>query len=328
MKVLILGGTGMLGSMVAKVLPDEWEVLVTARTPAPYPYELVNARWRRFEVGVPSWQNDLRELAEGYDWIVNCLGATKPLMGEAAAVACNAHLPKELSALGPAVIHASTDCVFSGKGGAPYNEHVHADATDGYGQSKAAADPSGLVTLRCSIIGPECRSPARYLLGRTLEGHVSKGWTDHCWNGLTTLAWARIATAIMEHPECVEPGGLHRPALLHLVPQDSCSKDRLVRTILQAHGRVHPVESVVSGNPTDTRLDTAYTNRLQQLWRLAGYGVVPPRDRGFLVNQLQRLWSGADATPTIEEMIDEQAEFCRAELWPPSGVDGWRYWRR
>ena len=81
MKVLVLGGTGMLGSMVAKVLPDEWQVLVTARVPAPYPYELVNTWWRRFAVDTTAWQEDFRSLADGCDLIVNCLGATKPLMG-------------------------------------------------------------------------------------------------------------------------------------------------------------------------------------------------------------------------------------------------------
>src|SRR3990167_3497080 len=112
MKVLVLCGTGVRGSMVAKVLPDEWEVLVTARVPAPYPYELVNTWWRRFSVDHTAWQEDLKRLADGCDWIVNCLGATKPLMGEDAAYTCNAHFPGVVAGLGPPVIHPSTDCVF------------------------------------------------------------------------------------------------------------------------------------------------------------------------------------------------------------------------
>lgn len=316
MKVLVLGGTGMLGSMVAKVLPDEWEVLVTARTPAPYPYELVNTWWRRFEVGPTSWIEDLKELADGCNWIVNCLGTTKPLillllehvqnygmMGEDAARTCNEQLPMELVKLGPPVIHASTDCVFSGNRRRPYDEMDEPDAIDPYGRTKAAGEAPGAIVLRCSLVGPECRSPARYLLGKTIEGYVRQGWTDHLWNGLTTLAWARIVMAIMEHQEAWPPGSYR---LQHLVPSGSCSKERLVSTILQAHEILNQiVEPTSSVNPADTRLSTIHGHELQRLWKLAGY----------------------DPAPTIEQMLYEQAEFCGRELWP-SHAEGWRYWRQ
>ena len=307
MKILILGGTGMLGSMVAKVMPDDWEVLVTARTPAPYPYELVNARWRRFQVGSESWGTDLKELSDGCDWIVNCLGATKPLMQEDAAYTVNAHFPAAVVATSVPVIHASTDCVFDPDFGvdAP-TEEDSPDACDLYGRSKAEGDAGGTaesaIILRSSIVGPECRTPARHLLSQVVEERVSIGYADHLWNGVTTLAWARLAAALMR-----DPGLFEEVRIVHLVPGSSCSKDRLVGTILQAFGmRWYATEAHLTLNPVDMRLSTMHPALRNRLWGAAGY--IEP--------------------PTIEDLIWELADFCRAEQWPPSGAEGWRYWRR
>lgn len=302
MKVLVLGGTGMLGSMVAKVLPDEWEVLVTARHRPPMPYELTNTWWRRFAVDHAAWQEDLKGLADGCDWIVNCLGATKPLMGEDAAYTCNAHFPRVVDNLGPPVIHPSTDCVFAGDD-APHYEHDVPTACDAYGSSKATAEVglSNTAVLRCSIIGPECRSPARYLLGSALEESVRQGYAHHFWNGLSTLAWAKIAMGIIQHPE-----GLAGQHLLHLVPAGSCSKDRLVSTILQAFlWRGTALEAGWLDEVVDMRLDTLHRTAMNYLWSKAGY----------------------IRAPTIEEMVWELADFCRAEHWPMH-AEGWRYWHQ
>jgi len=319
MKVLILGGTGMLGSMVAKVLPDEWEVLVTARTPAPYPYELVNTWWRRLAVAMPpqpAWREDLKRLADGCDWIVNCLGATKPLIGEDAAYPVNAYLPRAVDKLGPPAIHPSTDCVFDPRDRwdreTPHSEHDMASAQDPYGLSKRVGEDGLRNTsiLRCSIVGPECRTPARHLLGSVIERSIDQGWAHHLWNGITTLAWAKIAMAHMEHPEILagehhacEGAWYPRRRLLHLVPAGSCSKDRLVSTILQAFRLRDRQIEARSGEVVDTRLATVHQGVIVRLWRAAGY----------------------DDAPTIEEMVWELADFCRAEHWPTHDR-GWEYW--
>ena len=299
MKVLILGGTGMLGSMVAKVLPDEWEVLVTARVPAPYPYELVNARWRRFAVDNSAWQEDLKCVADGCDWIVNCLGATKPLMGEEAAYIANAFLPGVVDKIGPPVIHPSTDCVFL-RAVPPYSELDHPSARDPYGRSKRDGEVGlgNTTILRCSIVGPECRTPARHLLGSVIEERVDEGFAHHLWNGITTLAWVRIAMAVIR-----DSGALGGERLLHLVPSGSCSKDRLVSTILQAFRMRGHVLEAEYGDVVDTRLATAHLSEMTELWRQAGY----------------------DGAPTLEELVWELADFCRAEHWP-THAEGWKYW--
>jgi len=304
MKLLVLGGTGMLGSMVAKLAPAEWEITVTARSKAPYPYEVQNGHWRWLDI-LPAdsmWLVELASLAEGVDCIINCLGATKPLMGTAGARIANRILPQHLDGLAPCVIHPSTDCVFSGTAGL-YTETDQPDADDDYGLSKARGDEAGLFTLRCSLIGPECHYPARHLYGTVLEERISNGYTDHLWNGVTTLAWAKLALAIAQDPG-LQPAATD-VSLFHVTPRGVCSKDRLVSTILQSHGR-HNVElhGMPSGTPVDRTLATNHPAMDYLLWLAAGYS--PP--------------------PTIEQMVWELADFCRAEHWPPT-EHGWRYWR-
>jgi len=298
MKVLIFGGTGMLGSMAAKCMPDEWEVQATARVRSPLPYDLVNLRWRRFDVGHPGWEDDLGGLVTGQDWVVNCLGATKPLMGESAASVVNAVLPGLMAAtcqvVGARMIHASTDCVYDGSQGLRREEDPPS-AQDDYGARKAQGEPPGAIVVRCSLVGPECRAPARHLLGKTLEGLVRQGYTDHLWNGLTTLHWARLVVAAIRF-------GVTLPSPLHLVPEGAVTKARLLRTIFQAFTVAGlDLEAVRSGMPTDMRLATSYPGTLARFWRLAGY----------------------DPPPTIEQMLQELADFCHAELWPPNQHQYW-----
>lgn len=300
MKVLVLGSTGMLGSMVAKVIPDEWEVLLTARCDPPMPYDHVNQRWRRFAVDHMAWQETLKELADGCDWIINCLGATKPLMDEGAAYTVNASFPKTLEETVQApVIHASTDCVF--RPGERATESRLPTADDPYGKSKGVADRdlSSTTILRCSIVGPECRVPARHLLGSVVEGRIHEGYAHHMWNGVTTLVWARMAVGIVKGLRWAD-----WDSPLHVIPADSCSKDRLVSTIAQAFGMRGLWIEARYGDVVDMTLDTELPEAIEDLWEDAGYA----------------------KAQTIEEMIWDLADFCRVEQWPPSGVEGFRYW--
>ena len=308
MKVLILGGTGMLGSMVAKVLPDEWEVLVTARTPAPYPYELVNTRWRRFD----AYDLDqLLELADGCNWIVNCIGATKPLLPDEglastkAAVDANVVLPVAVAAaarqVGCRVLQVTTDCVYRGVRG-NYSQYDEKDATDLYGRTKALGEAQSphVMWIRTSIVGPECRFPARHLLGRVIEGAVSVGYTAHYWNGVTTLALAKVFIAAMDGRIPFQSG----PAV-HLVSDGKTDKCTLVRSIALEFSLSVAIHSMPGPSIVDRTLACS-SEKNEMMWLAAGY----------------TKWPSATA------LVNELAEFCRREQWPPSGVDGWRHWRQ
>ena len=153
------------------------------------------------------------------------------------AVEVNASFPYRLAtaadARGVRIIQIATDCVYSGAIGR-YDESASHDATDVYGQTKSLGEVPGdhVLNLRCSIIGPEIGSTTSLLewvlahpQGATLGGYI-----DHHWNGVTTLAFARVASGIVLAGDPL--AGTH-----HLVPADSVSKAELVRLIAQAWGR-------------------------------------------------------------------------------------------
>lgn len=192
MKVLLFGGTGMLGHIV-KIVFEEAGHEVCA--PSRDFYDVT--------MGIDA----LRERVHSYspDYIVNCVGILVKASEENPDIArlVNSSFPHWLEEImGPFhVIHASTDCVFSGDLLYPltYRETDVQDAISVYGKTKAAGEISG--TIRTSIIGPELKDGSGlFHWYMTSEGEV-KGYTDHWWNGITTLEWARQALRVMERQE-------------------------------------------------------------------------------------------------------------------------------
>jgi dTDP-4-dehydrorhamnose reductase len=278
-KVLVLGGNGMLGSMVTAMLGQNpgLEVAASSRdkTAAPGP------PFRVFDADLDSVAGLLD--TEAYGWIINAIGVTKPHIDEhdaasiERAVRINAQFPfrlaQEAERRGQRVIQIATDAVFSGTSGS-YDEAAPHDALDVYGKTKSLGEaPAANVThLRCSIIGPEMRDPPSYLLGWALSqppGTRIQGHTNHRWNGITTLHFARLCEAIITNE-------LELPSPLHIVPNDVVTKADLIEMALAAHGR-NDIE--VSRGPAKVSVDRSLASRHPEanktLWSAAGYAHAP-----------------------------------------------------
>lgn len=282
-RVLVLGGTGMLGSMVADVLAADpgVEVLGTVRTSA----QARSAAARAPAVGWRVADLDASDPLplEGCAWVVNAVGIIKPHIKdtEAASVAralrVNALLPHRLAdearAAGARVLQIATDCVWSGRRGAYLETDPH-DALDVYGKTKSLGEvhAEGVHHLRCSIIGPEVgrsTSLLEWFLGQPRGATVS-GYTDHRWNGVTTLAFARVVLGIVRQ-------GLALPHLQHLVPADVVTKDELLRQFARAYGREDvTIRPGPSPSAVDRTIATVDPARSAALWRAAGEAS-PPR---------------------------------------------------
>lgn len=185
----MLGHQGMLGHVVARFLEQQG-------------CEVVTSSLRYAGAARDPLVEKVRD--SGCDWVVNALGRIKQKTEDHKELyLANSLFPLHLSTRmrpGQRLIHASSDCVFSGRKG-QYSVTDERDADDVYGLSKAlgewAAQSGRCWVIRTSIIGPELGT-GWGLMGWFLRqsGEVN-GYTNHLWNGITTLEWAGIAWELM-----------------------------------------------------------------------------------------------------------------------------------
>ncbi len=255
MRVLIVGGDGMLGHQLLRHLGARHETRVTLRR------ELADyARFGLFDGGNSFDRTDARdaqrvaEVVSGFrpDAVVNAAGIVKqrPEAQEAElAEAINARFPHRLAALcrahGARLVHLSTDCVFSGEKG-NYTESDRPDPVDLYGKTKLDGEVNapGAITLRTSMIGTELdRKTGLVEWFLAQKGRQVQGYRRAIFSGFITAELARlIERLITRHPDAhglYHAGsaavskfdlldGLNRRLRLGvtLVPDDAVSCDR------------------------------------------------------------------------------------------------------
>ncbi|HWC25535.1 MAG TPA: SDR family oxidoreductase [Solirubrobacteraceae bacterium] len=211
-RVLVLGGTGMLGHKLWQVFGTLLDAHVTVRTSADAVRRMELFDPARTVADVSADRFDTVERAVAAvrpDVVVNCIGIVKQLRAAhdpIASISINSLFAHRVAQLcrreGARLIQISTDCVFSGRTGG-YSERDIPDPVDLYGRSKLLGEVADgeCLTVRTSIIGREL-SGASGLLEWFLaqEGSV-RGFRRAIFSGLTTAALARILAAIIsEHP--------------------------------------------------------------------------------------------------------------------------------
>ena len=166
MRLLILGGDGMLGHQLLKSLAPRHEVRVTLRQDmeAYAAYQLFDNANSYTGIDVRSLERLAEVLADFRpEAVINAVGIVKqrPTAKESIpSLEINSLLPHRLAvlckAIGARLIHLSTDCIFSGKKG-NYQESDPSDAEDLYGKTKFLGETqeNHCLTLRTSIIGRE-----------------------------------------------------------------------------------------------------------------------------------------------------------------------------
>lgn len=235
-RVLVLGGTGMLGHACIATFRSRFDTHASVREPS-RTVGATGAELHRFDV----WADPVGQLLSEArpDVVVNCIGIVKQLRDAErprAAIRVNSLFPHELAeaceAGGVRLIHISTDCVFSGRQplGSRYTEDKQADPVDLYGLSKLAGEVHGpMLTLRTSIIGPELeRSVGLLEWFRAQAGNTVTGYTRAIFSGVTTIALAElVATLIEDH---------HELRGLYHVASEPISKYDLLRLLRDALG--------------------------------------------------------------------------------------------
>ena len=208
MRVLILGGNGMLGHKFFKSWQKIFATKVTLRNSLQNykEFNLFNENNSFSNVDVRNL-NELEKVFNVFqpDAVVNCIGITKQktnIKKPADSVQVNSLFPHKLSNIcktfNSRLIILSTDCIFSGKSG-NYKEEDISDAEDLYGRSKFLGEVTSknVLTLRKSTIGLELGSHhglIEWFLAQ--EGDI-KGYSKTIYSGVTSEVLAKIIARII-----------------------------------------------------------------------------------------------------------------------------------
>jgi dTDP-4-dehydrorhamnose reductase len=232
-RVLVLGGTGMLGHKVWQLCRERFDTWVTVRAAQPHsPANLFTGDRVISDVRADDFDSVVRACAVARPAvIVNCVGIVKQLKAAAdpvPSISTNAHYPHRTAALagalGARLIHISTDCVFAGSRG-NYSERDTPDAYDLYGRTKLLGEVAGprCLTLRTSIVGRELSATTGLLEWFLAQrDRRAKGYTHARFSGLTTRALAEVLGDIIEHHPALD--GLYHVASRPISKYDLLNK--------------------------------------------------------------------------------------------------------
>jgi dTDP-4-dehydrorhamnose reductase len=210
MRVLILGGSGMLGHQLCRVLSARMDTWTTFRDD-PARYEQYDFIPRERALGGVNAEDltSVRSVLETVkpDAIVNCIGIVKQRDEAKQAIPSiqvNALFPHQLADLCHEqeirLMQISTDCVFSGLRG-KYTEADVPDPVDLYGRSKLLGELNrpGCLTLRTSIIGWQLNTFSSLLSWFSQQrGQRIKGYQQAIYSGFSTRVLSNLISDLIE----------------------------------------------------------------------------------------------------------------------------------
>lgn len=270
----------MLGSMVLDVFQQtEHKILTFTRLQdQSHPTHINN----KFIDAEKTTFHELQTLLRDTDWVINCIGIIKPYIRDnnlkevARAIYVNSLFPNSLAQAiqgsKTKIIQIATDCVFSGKTGGYVETDSH-DAADIYGKSKSLGEvvAENFYHLRVSIIGPE-KKTHKSLLDWVLTQPINaqlKGFTNHTWNGITTLHFAKICLGIINH-------NIPLKNLQHIVPKNGLNKYEMIGYFKKYFNRNDlKIEKFETPQSIHRTLKTNYIDSNKKIWNAAGYPEIP-----------------------------------------------------
>jgi dTDP-4-dehydrorhamnose reductase len=213
MKVLVLGGTGMLGHALVSMPNPKFELSATVRGSISSKQLKIKGENVKIIENIDADQSSSIQNAIDLvdpDYVINAIGLVKQL-GDSTTTermkAINTDLPQFLANVcvlkGIRLIHFSTDCVFSGNRG-NYHETDTPDPVDLYGQTKLEGEISaeGCTVIRTSFIGQEIRNHLGLLeWAISQKGEKIKGYTQAFFSGLTIIELRQLLWQIIESDE-------------------------------------------------------------------------------------------------------------------------------
>ena len=274
MKVLVLGSTGMLGQAVMEELAFGGMNPIGVARGTDIPFDALSEPFESLAERV--------SLAPG-DYVVNCIGwipqkAThEEAVDEEHALRLNVGLIEELDSYSRSRnihwIQIGTDCIFDGADG-NYDEDSSPTPNDLYGRTKLAGEQfvDSAIFLRCSIVGPDEGSKSglyEWFKSRLASGGEIHGYTNHLWNGVTTLAFARLTAGLLKT-------NWTDALKLHWIPEGNITKADLLRLFCNYRGvKSKEIVSALAPISVNRILSTNQQELNARFWSVAGYKQAP-----------------------------------------------------
>ena len=226
MKIAILGSTGMLGSTLIKFF-DLYSKDIQLIIPKRFDFN------KKLEF-IDSLKNS--------EYVINCAGAIpqkipnfKEENDKLDYYKINYLIPEVLIENNFKVIQPCTDCVFKGDPRyAPYSLKSKYDCVELYGRSKSKLYSGKIYknninlikVIRSSIVGTDKFNKSLYswALYQAKSSAIIKGYTNHFWNGITTLKWAELCLKLINDFDSYPP--------ISVFGTNNISKYELIKNIL------------------------------------------------------------------------------------------------
>lgn len=217
--IIIIGDNGMLGNYIKKYFQLHTKMIVIG----------INRQiFDAFTDPITKLEQILKPNLNNRSIVFNAIGiipsaSNKYTLTPSEYIKINGKFPHELSSLcikyGSKMIHPTTDCVYTGKIGLDqlnfsdstsvessyaisysYNElDIHDDISI-YGFTKSTGEPTNCTVIRTSIIGEEVNNKRSLI--EWVKQNTNKeinGYTNHYWNGITCLQYAKLVEAIINN---------------------------------------------------------------------------------------------------------------------------------
>ena len=209
MKILILGGDGMIGHKMGQVLSAQnHEIVISTREKKDLTLKSISSKTKVF------FNDFLKDNILDFldkvnpNVIINAIGITIR-RGAAENISdtiyLNSLFPHQISSWALAfkkrLIHFSTDCVFSGSEGS-YLEDTTPNALDYYGKTKGLGEinSKSSLTIRSSMIGPELFNKTELFewIINNKEKEIN-GFSRVMYSGVTTIYMARLVADLIDN---------------------------------------------------------------------------------------------------------------------------------
>lgn len=276
MRVLVTGAHGQLGRDLTSHLTDD-EVHATDLAH-------LDISDRAAVTGL------VRELRP--EWVIN-VAAFNDVDGaesaQAQAFAINAVGPGNLAdsaaAIGAGIVHISSDFVFDGTKGSPYNENDRPNPLSVYGRSKYEGDlrvlnskASAIVLRTAWLYGIHGKNFVKAILERAKVGTPLEVVSDQIGSPTYTRDLAAAISGVIRTPA---------RGLFHVTNAGACSRFELAKAIVRGAIEVRPITTAASGRRASRPANAPLTS---VRWEAAG--LMPLRPWQAALNDFLASYSG------------------------------------